>query len=136
MAERTRDNVAHLAGIVGTDPETVQGGRSNFVSFRLATTLRYPDRDAGEEDSVTRWYSVAVNRPALQAWTLDNIRKGSRVVLEGFKSRKERDDGDYWYNFAASRIGFAEWAPSDYQTKGAGSNNAASPSDQADDDDW
>lgn len=96
--------IRHIAGNVGSDPEEKQGREgSTFVSFRLAVTRAY-----GDEPDATRWYSVAVNKDALQSEVLTNIRKGAKVVCEGTASSKE-SNGKTYYNFNAFRVGFIEW---------------------------
>jgi single-stranded DNA-binding protein len=96
--------IKHIAGVVGQDPEQKQGGGYDpFVSFSLAVTRSYGD------DGETRWYSVAVNKEALQNWVMQNIQKGSRVVVEGVLSKRDYQGKDY-FNASAFRVGLIDWA--------------------------
>ena len=92
-----------IAGNVGRSPEVKPGYEGNdFTSFSVAVNRSY-----GEEGN-TQWYSVAINKPALQAWVQDNIRKGSAVVVEGSTKETTRD-GTTFHNMTGFRVGLVDW---------------------------
>lgn len=66
-----------LVGNVGQDPidHTAKVGKP-FVTFSLACTSRYEDRD------FTSWYHIHCNGKKAQ-YVIDNIRKGDSVFVEG-----------------------------------------------------
>ena len=94
-----------IAGHVGRSPEVKPGYEgSDFTSFSVAVTRSYGD----EDDNRTQWYSVAINKPALQAWVQDNIRKGSAVVVEG-NTKESTRDGTTYYNMTGFKVGLVDW---------------------------
>lgn len=109
--DQERDIVRHIAGNVGRDPEEFTAGERDLVGFSVAVTRTYPDRENDQDDGETRWYSVSVSKPALQDWVLDNIHKGTIVIVEGFPWERE-SDGRTYHNINAARIGLIEWGGS------------------------
>ncbi len=103
-----KKTIRHIAGNVGADPELRESKRegdddSTFVTFRVAVTRDY------DKGSDARWYGVSVNRQALQDAVMEEIHKGSRVVIEGVPSTSLGTDGRTFYNFKAFRIGLVDY---------------------------
>jgi len=94
-----------IAGYVGGKPE-IRSGRDGdeFTSFRVGINRFYDD----ELEEATRWYSVGVNKPALQDWVQANIRKGTAVVVEGTPSKKDWQ-GTTQHNMSGYRVGLVDW---------------------------
>ncbi len=95
--------IKHIMGNVGADPEQKNGrDESAYVTFRVAVARGYGD----DEDA--RWYSVSVNKPRLQDAVMADIRKGSRVGVEGVPSTREKE-GRTYHNFKAFRVGLIDY---------------------------
>jgi len=94
-----------IAGYVGADPE-VRDGKDDeeFTTFSVGTN-RFYDED---QDESTRWFGVAINKPELQDFVLDNISKGTAVVVEGVASTVERE-GKVYHNMTGYRVGLVDW---------------------------
>ncbi len=103
MADFEKKTIRHIAGNVGADPELRTGREDYFVTFRVAVTRDY------DEGSDARWYGVSVNREALQDEVMEQIKKGSRVVVEGVPSTSKGTDGRTFYNFKAFRVGLVDY---------------------------
>jgi single-strand DNA-binding protein len=83
-------NKVTLIGNVGKDPELRTIGDNQVVSFSLATTRRFKDKDGNK---VTDWHSV-------QAWgktaelIAQYVHKGDRLAVEGeIQYREYEKDG-------------------------------------------
>jgi hypothetical protein len=77
-------NSVTIVGFVGTDPEQRQakGNGAKFTVLSVATQRSW--KNAEEEwVSKTEWHRVAIFRTRLAQYVLDNIRKGSHVLVEG-----------------------------------------------------
>lgn len=126
MPDYEQKPLKHIAGIVGNDPEVKRGDWGEFTTFSVAVTRSYGD------DGETRWYGATVNKQALQDWVNENIHKGSRVVLEGVPSKRQYN-GEDRYNFAAFRVGNADWAVLGQQTMRPTKAQQAAMEDEDDD---
>ncbi|MGC1835165.1 MAG: single-stranded DNA-binding protein [Candidatus Acidiferrales bacterium] len=73
-----------LVGFVGVDPEQRQakGNGTKFTVLSVATQRSWKNA-ADEWVSKTEWHRVAIFRTRLAQYVLDNIRKGSHVLVEG-----------------------------------------------------
>lgn len=86
-------NKAILVGNLGRDPEvrSTQDGRK-IVSFTLATSESWKDRQSGERKERTEWHRVVVFNENLGEIAEKYLRKGSKVFLEGaIQTRKWTD---------------------------------------------
>lgn len=102
------DTVRQIIGRVGKDPERVEWDDREFVSFSVAVTRKYGDRDNDGEGEETRWFNVTVNNEDLMDWVEENIHKGSLVAAQGYASEKQ--NGEYTnYNFYAHNVSLVEW---------------------------
>ena len=89
-------NKVTLIGRLGRDPEVrhTQGG-DRVVSFGLATSERWKDRNSGERKERTEWHNIVIFNDGLGKVAEQYLRKGSKVYLEGqIQSRKyQASDG-------------------------------------------
>ena len=88
-------NLAILVGRVGKAGATVhENGDKKFISFSLATTSRYKDKE-GVLQERTEWHNIVSFRPGLVTLASnDNLRQGSLVSIEGMIRTRtyEKDD--------------------------------------------
>jgi single-strand DNA-binding protein len=86
-------NKVILVGNLGKDPEVrsfANGGK--VVSFSLATSENWKDRNSGERKEKTEWHNVSIFSEGLARVAEQYLRKGSKVYLEGqLETRKWQD---------------------------------------------
>lgn len=77
-------NSVTLVGFVGADPEQRQakGNGTKFTVLSVATQRSWKNAE-DEWVSKTEWHRVAIFRTRLAQYVLDNIQKGSHVLVEG-----------------------------------------------------
>lgn len=83
-------NKVILVGNVGQDPQvrTMNSGQK-VVSFSLATSERWRDRQTGEQKEQTEWHRVVIFNPNLIDVAERMLQKGTKLYLEGaLKTRK------------------------------------------------
>ncbi len=83
-------NKVILVGNVGQDPQVrvMQSGQK-VVSFSLATSERWRDRQTGEQKEQTEWHRVVIFNPNLVDVAERMLQKGTKLYLEGaLKTRK------------------------------------------------
>lgn len=83
-------NKVILVGNVGQDPQvrTMQSGQK-VVSFSLATSDRWRDRQTGEQKEQTEWHRVVIFNPNLVEVAERMLQKGTKLYLEGsLRTRK------------------------------------------------
>lgn len=83
-------NKVILVGNVGSEPQvrTMQSGQK-VVSFSLATSDRWRDRQTGEQKEQTEWHRVVIFNPNLVEVAERMLQKGTKLYLEGsLKTRK------------------------------------------------
>jgi single-strand DNA-binding protein len=86
-------NKVTLIGNLGGDPDvrTAQDGRS-IVSFSVATSETWKDKDSGEKREKTEWHKVVIFNEGLGKIAQQYLNKGSKVYLEGqLQTRKWED---------------------------------------------
>jgi single-strand DNA-binding protein len=86
-------NKVILVGNLGKDPEsrTFQNG-GEVVSFSVATSESWKDRNSGERKEKTEWHNVSIFSEGLARVAKSYLRKGSKVYLEGqLETRKWQD---------------------------------------------
>ena len=88
-------NKAIVIGNLGRDPETRTFGNGGRVcNLRIATSETWSDRESGERRERTDWHNVAIFSEAVIASIVPNLRKGSRVLVDGrMETRKWQDQG-------------------------------------------
>lgn len=96
--------LTQIAGYVADKPEVREYDGDEFTTFRVGVNRFYDD----DVDESTRWYGVAVNKPAVQDFVQAELRKGTAVVVEGTVSKKE-GDGVTFYNMNGYRVGLVDW---------------------------
>ncbi|MFQ6739064.1 MAG: single-stranded DNA-binding protein [Alphaproteobacteria bacterium] len=83
-------NKVILVGNVGQEPQarTMQNGQK-VVSFSLATSDRWRDRQSGEQKEQTEWHRVVIFNPNLVDVAERMLQKGTKLYLEGsLRTRK------------------------------------------------
>ena len=77
-------NRASLIGNLGADPEVrrLNDGKP-VVSFRVATSETWKDKQSGEKRERTEWHQVVVFSEGLCEIVEKYCRKGSKVFVEG-----------------------------------------------------
>jgi len=88
-------NKVILVGNLGRDPEvrTLPSG-DRVVSFSLATTESWRDRQTGERKDRTEWHNISIFNENLGKIAEQYCRKGSKVYLEGQLQTREYQDKD------------------------------------------
>lgn len=93
-------NRATLVGHLGKDPETRRLTNGNpVVSFSLATSETWRDKQTGERREKTEWHNCVVFNESLCKVAENYLKKGSKVLIEGkIKTRKWQDKSgaDRW----------------------------------------
>ena len=86
-------NKVILVGNLGKDPESrsfANGGK--VVSFSVATSENWKDRNSGERKEKTEWHNVSIFSEGLAGVAERYLKKGSKVYLEGqLETRKWQD---------------------------------------------
>ena len=86
-------NKVTLIGNVGKEPEIrlTQEGKE-IVTFPLATTENWKDKNSGERREKTEWHRIVVFIPALVNIIKNYVNKGTRVYIEGSLQTREWND--------------------------------------------
>lgn len=86
-------NKVMLIGHLGADPDirrTHSG--ADVVSFRIATSESWKDKNTGERKEKTEWHSIVVFNENLARICAEYLKKGSKVYVEGqLQTRKWQD---------------------------------------------
>lgn len=83
-------NKVILVGNIGQEPSVrqTQNGQK-VVSFSLATSDRWRDRQSGEQKEQTEWHRVVIFNPSLVDIAERLLQKGTKLYLEGsLRTRK------------------------------------------------
>ncbi|MFZ3217681.1 MAG: single-stranded DNA-binding protein [Candidatus Acidiferrales bacterium] len=77
-------NSVTIVGFLGADPEQRQakGNGTKFTVLSVATQRSWTNTE-DEWLSKTEWHRVAIFRTRLAQYALDNLKKGSHVLVEG-----------------------------------------------------
>jgi single-strand DNA-binding protein len=88
-------NKVILVGNLGRDPEvrTFPSG-DRVVSFSLATTEAWRDKNTGERKDRTEWHNIQIFNERLGKIAEQYCRKGSKIYLEGQIQSREFQDKD------------------------------------------
>ena len=86
-------NKVTLIGNVGKEPEVrlTQEGKE-IITFPLATTENWKDKNSGERREKTEWHRIVVFIPALVSIIKNYVNKGSRIYIEGSLQTREWND--------------------------------------------
>lgn len=88
-----------LKGRLGQDPEqrSFQDG-GKVVTFSLATSEAWRDKESGERKERTQWHQVAIFDEAKGEIATRYLKKGSTVLIEGqLEHRNWEKDGEKRY---------------------------------------
>ncbi|SIS85233.1 single-stranded DNA-binding protein [Insolitispirillum peregrinum] len=98
-------NRVTLIGYLGGDPEqrTTQAGEA-VVSFTLATTDSWKDRNSGEKRDRTEWHRVVVFNSGLVKVAGQYLKKGSKAFVEGELRTRRWTDQNGTERFATEVI--------------------------------
>ena len=83
-------NKVILVGNIGQDPQTrtMQSGQK-VVTFSLATSDRWRDRQTGEQKEQTEWHRIVIFNPNLVEVAERMLQKGTKLYIEGaLRTRK------------------------------------------------
>ena len=83
-------NKVILVGNIGQEPQvrTMQSGQK-VVTFSLATSDRWRDRQTGEQKEQTEWHRVVIFNPSLVDVAERMLQKGTKLYLEvALRTRK------------------------------------------------
>ena len=86
-------NKVTLVGNLGKDPEVrkMQSGDS-VVSFSLATSESWRDKNSGERKEKTEWHNIVIFNENIAKVAEQYLKKGMKVYIEGaLQSRKWQD---------------------------------------------
>lgn len=88
-------NKVILVGNLGRDPEvrTMPSG-DKMVSFSLATTESWRDKNTGERRDKTEWHNVVIFNENLGRVAEQYCKKGSKIYIEGQLQTREYQDKD------------------------------------------
>ena len=143
-------NKVILVGNLGRDPEvrTLPSG-DRVVSFSLATTESWRDRNSGERKDRTEWHNISIFNENLGKIAEQYCRKGSKVYLEGQLQTREYTDKDGNQRKATDVVlqrfrgeltlldskgggaGSGDYEGGGYQSSGGGSFGRSSPMERA-----
>ncbi len=86
-------NKVILVGNLGRDPEVrrLPSGDA-VVSFSVATSESWKDKNSGERKDKTEWHNVAIFNENLGRIAEQYLKKGSKVYLEGQLQTREYTD--------------------------------------------
>jgi single-strand DNA-binding protein len=87
-------NKVTLLGNLGADPEVRMGqDGSKIVTFSVATSEFWSDKQSGERKEKTEWHRVVIFNDRLAEVAEKYLRKGSKVYLEGqLQTRQWKDN--------------------------------------------
>jgi single-strand DNA-binding protein len=86
-------NKVILVGNLGNDPEVRRlNSGDQVVSFRVATSETWRDKNSGERKERTEWHNVVIFNENLGKVAEQYCKKGTKVYLEGqLQTRKWQD---------------------------------------------
>ncbi len=99
-------NQAILIGRVGRTPEEKQTRNgTGYMTFSLATSETWKDRNTGEKREETIWHNVTVWPEGLCRVVRDFVVKGDLLTVIGqVRNRSWQDDAGNWHNASELRI--------------------------------
>lgn len=111
-----------LIGNVGGDPEIRNNGNGGkIVTFSVATSESWRDKDSGERKERTEWHRIVVFDKNLADFAEHHVRKGLKVYIEGQnRTRKWEKDGHTNYTTEVVLQGFNSRLDSLERLEGSG----------------
>jgi single-strand DNA-binding protein len=76
-------NRAEIIGFLGADPQQKTVGTGKLVTFSIATTDAWTDRNSQERRETTQWHSISVWNEAVGEIAMKYLKKGSQAYVEG-----------------------------------------------------
>lgn len=88
-------NKAIIVGALGRDPESrSMNNGGQVVSFSVATSEGWTDKQSGERKESTQWHNVVIFNENLAKVASTYLRKGSKVYIEGAIQTRKYTDRD------------------------------------------
>ncbi len=88
-------NKVILVGNLGKDPEArSMGTGGEVVSFSIATSENWNDKQSGEKREKTEWHNIVIFNENLGRIAKQYLRKGSSVYVEGQLQTRKWTDRD------------------------------------------
>jgi single-strand DNA-binding protein len=87
-------NKVILVGNLGQDPTSRNIGDSKLVTFSVATTDAWNDRQSGERKEQTIWHNIAIWHEAAGEVAMLYLKKGSKAYIEGRLETNKYTDKD------------------------------------------
>ena len=82
-------NKVTLLGNLGQDPQVRSGQNGKIITFSLATSESWKDKNSGERREQTEWHRVVIFNPNLAEVAERFLQKGTKVYVEGtLRTRK------------------------------------------------
>lgn len=72
-----------VMGHIGQDPRTPMQDKPEFVTFSLAVTDKWKDKNTGERQTRTDWYDCITSKTALANVIKNYVKQGAAVYVEG-----------------------------------------------------
>jgi single-strand DNA-binding protein len=86
-------NKVMLIGHLGADPEIRRTNAGDpVVTFRLATSESWRDKNSGERKERTEWHTCVVFNEGLAKIAEQYLKKGSKVYVEGQLATRKWED--------------------------------------------
>ena len=88
-------NKVILIGNVGKDPEVRRMTSGDMVvSFSVATSESWKDKNTGERKEKTEWHNVVIFNEGIAKVAESYVKKGSKVYIEGALQTRKWQDKD------------------------------------------
>jgi single-strand DNA-binding protein len=88
-------NRVTLIGNIGKDPEVrLMSNGDRVVSFSLATTESWKDKETGARRDRTWWHNIVIYNDSLGKVAEQFCKKGAKIYLEGQLQTREYTDKD------------------------------------------
>jgi single-strand DNA-binding protein len=82
-------NKVILVGNLGRDPETRSGPSGKIVTFSMATSESWKDKNTGERKEQTEWHRIVIFNQNLADVAERFLQKGAKIYIEGtLRTRK------------------------------------------------
>ncbi|MCL2017897.1 MAG: single-stranded DNA-binding protein [Alphaproteobacteria bacterium] len=92
-------NKVTLLGNLGQDPQVRSSQTGKIVTFSLATSESWKDKNTGERREQTEWHRVVIFNPNLAEVAERFLQKGTKIYVEGtLRTRKwqNQQGQDVW----------------------------------------
>lgn len=93
-------NRVSIIGFLGQDPEI----NEKFIKFSVAVNESWNDKVTGEKKESTEWIRVVVYSPYYVKAIKDNIKKGTKIFVDGSLKTRTWDDDNGKKNYTTEVI--------------------------------